>query len=207
MNEKVFIEDFANILRQTLMLNDVVKKYGLSALDSNIWNLDDEDFKQGLVLVRDETNPAIIEEIFSNIIAFTAGEYERRYKTITKRAVLGIQEGLSSRLLMKVLLSYANLPPDALKKIEYELLSGEDELDIEGEGEDEEYQIENIRHWAMIKEAIEYGELTKGIVFDKSSQTITITADCDNPDKVKELIALHGVPANTQDDSSDELGL
>ena len=122
MNQKTFINEFTVFIKCAVKLNEGVKRNGLSSLDGEIWDLDDEYFKQGLSLIADKTDPAIIDEILSNKIACEKDKYARQYKTIVKRAVLAIQAGLDTRLLIFVLLSYANLPPDAQKKVECELM-------------------------------------------------------------------------------------
>ena len=122
MTRSKFIEEFTGFIQQAIRLNEMAKKHGISSLESEVEDLDDEDFKQGLRFIIDEVDAAIIDEIYSNKIAFARGIYERRYKTIIKRTVLGIQAGISTRLLVFVLFSYANLPPKEQREIEYELM-------------------------------------------------------------------------------------
>jgi len=140
MTRKKFIGDFTAFILCAVRLNEVRRKFGLSSLENEVEDLDDEFFKQGLRLVIDEAEPAIIDEILSNKINFEKNRYSRLYKNIVKRTVLGIQEGLTTRILVFVLLSLANLPQKDQRKIEYELLKdpptyGSDEPDIDGEGE------------------------------------------------------------------------
>ena len=119
MTRSKFVENFTGFIQQAVRLNGKAKEYGISSLENEVEDLDDEDFKHGLRLIIDEVDAAIIDEIYSNKIAFAKGTYERRYKTILKRAVLGIQEGLNTRILVYVLFSYAGLTRSEQREIEY----------------------------------------------------------------------------------------
>jgi hypothetical protein len=73
-------------------------------------------------MIIDGFPPAIIDEIFTNKITFEKDEYTRQYKTILKRAILGIQEGLNNRILYYTLGSYTGLTPKEMNNLDYELL-------------------------------------------------------------------------------------
>ena len=91
-----------------------------------------EDFKMAMRLVVDGVAPEIIDEIFSNLIMFEKDEYARQFRTVQKRAVLGLQGGENFRILYLVLKSYANLSPDENREIDYSLLKDDsDDLDLD----------------------------------------------------------------------------
>jgi len=122
MTKRKFISSFMVFIKQAARLNEKRRMHGLSSLENEVEDLDDEFFKQGLRLIIDKTDPAIINEIFSNKIAFEKNKYMRRYMTIVKRAALAIQEGLNTRLLVLVLFSLADLPKKEQHQIECELM-------------------------------------------------------------------------------------
>ena len=137
MNEKGFISNFRILLKKAVMLAKKKQKLGLSSLEDETEDLDDEDFKQWLRMLIDEVDIAIVDEVMSNKISFIKDKYESRYKAIVKRTVRGIHEGLDGRTLALVLFSLANLPPKEQSKIEYELFDKPYD-EPEEESEDEE---------------------------------------------------------------------
>jgi len=110
-------------MQNTLRLNQKVQEHGIPSLEEEVFDLDDGDFTRGLCFVIDGAAAGIIEEYFSNKISFIKDKYTRLYKTILKRAVLGIQAQEKNNILVHVLLSYAGLPQKEQRNIEYVLLS------------------------------------------------------------------------------------
>jgi flagellar motor component MotA len=108
-----FIESYVTMLENILDCAEKARREGLLALEEsfNQEKIDERDiFAYGLSFVVDGTDRALIEKILSNIIAQEKDEYARILKTIQKEAVLGIQEGLNSRILIHLLTSYADIP-------------------------------------------------------------------------------------------------
>jgi hypothetical protein len=143
MNEKKFIGNFTVLIQKAVMLNNKRRKYGITSLEEEVEDLDDEDLKQGLRMIIDGTDIAIVDEVMSNKISFIKDKYESRYKTIIKRVVLGIQKGMDTRSFIFVLFSLANLPPKEQKEIEYKLFDMLDEPPPETD-EDENTDAENL---------------------------------------------------------------
>jgi len=122
MTRDEFVKTYTDFLKCAERLNEKARREGLLSLEEEIEDLDDEYFKMGLRFIVDGISSQIIDEIFSNYIAFEKDEDEHRFKTIKKRALLGIQEGMNFRILFFILNSYANLSQDEQKKIECEML-------------------------------------------------------------------------------------
>ena len=135
MTRNEFFKTYRDFLKCAIRLYEKARREGLLSLEEEIEDLDEENFKTGLRLVVDGVASEIIDEIFSNIIAFEKDENERQFKIIQKRAILGLQRGENFRILFLVLNSYANLSKDEQKEIEYDLLndsSGDsDDLDLD----------------------------------------------------------------------------
>jgi len=191
MTSRKFIINFKNFIKRAVLLNEKKVRFGLSALEDEIEDMDDEYFKTGLRLVVDETDAIIINEILSNKIEFEKNKYSRRYMTIVKRAVLGIREGLSTRHLILVLFSLADLPRNELYKIECDLIKdtpdfieNEPDNDIEGE----KYGFTSKRRYAMACEDIEYLDIKQGVVFNPARREIIVTPDCKNRDRVIKIL-------------------
>jgi len=122
MTKCKFIKTFTNFIKIAVAFCDKARREGLLALEEELEDLDDNDFKIGLRLVVDGTDGCLIDEIYSYMIENEKNKYKRRYKTIIKRAVLGIQQGINLRILILILLAIADLPHKEQSKIEYELL-------------------------------------------------------------------------------------
>jgi len=127
MNRSQYFKAYTNFIQCAVRLNEKSRKHELSSLENEIFDLDDEDFKLGLRLIVDEVDAAIIEEIYSNKISFEKDKYVRQFKTIQKRAVLGIQKQENTRILYYVLNSYANLSKDEEHKIDCIIMSDDEE--------------------------------------------------------------------------------
>ena len=118
MNRKTFIAECTRFIAFAMRLWEKAAQQGIAALGSEAEDIDDELFKQGLRFVIDGVEPRHIDEIMSNRIAHERDKYTRLYKTIQKRAVLGIQAGETFRVLFAVLLSLPGLTPKEEDKIE-----------------------------------------------------------------------------------------
>ena len=68
--------------------------------------------------VVDGTAAPLIDEIMSNRISHEKDEYTRLFKTVQKRAVLGIQAGENTYILYHVLASLPDLTHNEEQKIE-----------------------------------------------------------------------------------------
>ena len=192
MTRKKFVNHCMDFIMLAAKLNEKRVRFGLEALAEEIEDLECEFFKCGLRLAVDGTDPAIIDEILSNKIVFEKCTYARRYRTMQKRTVLALCEGLSTRLLVLILLSLADLPQKELHKAEYELLKDppcyvDNEPNSEAEGE--KYRFTSKRQYAMARENIEYAGLTQGIVYNPAGCEIIITPDCENREKVVAMLA------------------
>ena len=112
MNRKKFIETYTRFMKSVQKLNKIAVRRGFSAMEKELEDLDFEnveDFRMGLRLLIQEVDPCIIDEIFTNRIQFTKNRYDRQFKIIIKRAILGMQKKERTSILVKVLNSYANV--------------------------------------------------------------------------------------------------
>ena len=122
MTRKKFIVEYTRFIKRAEKLAFKAQEHGASSLDSETEDIDDELFKEGLRLVVDEVEPRFIDEVLSNRIAHEKDKNIRLFKTIQKRAVLGIQAGENVRILMCVLQSLAGLTQKEEWKIKELLL-------------------------------------------------------------------------------------
>ena len=211
MTKKQFISEFAAFAKRAILFNNKKLRHGVKALEEEVEDLDDEYFKHGLRLVIDEVDPKIIDEILSNKLSFEKNKYRRRYMAIVKRTLLGIQEGLSSRILVFLLFSLANLPPKEQKKLEWELMKdppdepAEEMVQVDEEDIIAKYDFTSLRQWAMMVENIQYAagqETLQGVLF--SNRTIIITKDCPNPDRIIRIITGEGTKVESVDLDLDD---
>jgi len=113
MNLAEFVERYLSLLENTLNCAEKARREGLLALEEDFdqEKIDGRDiFAYGLSFVVDGVDNVLIEKILSNIITQEKDEDSRILKTIQKEAVLGIQEGLSPRILFHLLTSYTDIP-------------------------------------------------------------------------------------------------
>jgi flagellar motor component MotA len=122
MKRDEFIRKFTDLTKQSLVFAGIAKKTSVADLECEVEDLDDEDFKQGLRFVIDGIPSANIDEIFTNKIAFEKDVLARQYRTVMKRALLGIQAGENPYILAHVLMSYVDLTKEERKKIEAVLM-------------------------------------------------------------------------------------
>jgi len=106
MSNSEFIKETAYVINRAYEFADKARREGLLALEDELEDLDDEFLKQGLRLVVDGTDHDIINYILSNHINIEQNEYRKRIKKIMKEAVLNIQMGNNSKLIVHTLISY-----------------------------------------------------------------------------------------------------
>ena len=108
MTRKTFIDEYTRLIQLAIALADKSQQQGLLSLETEIEDIADEYFKNGLRFAVGGTAPRLIDEIMTNRTAHEKDKYTRILKTVQKRAVLGIQAGESFRVFYHVLKS---IPP------------------------------------------------------------------------------------------------
>jgi flagellar motor component MotA len=126
MTRKKFIDEYTHLLTLAIKLADKARSEGTASLETEIENLADENFKNGLRFVADQTDPRLIDEIMTNRTAHEKDKYTRLLKTVQKRAVLGIQAGESFRVFYHVLKSIPPLTEKEENKIDNLILYAEE---------------------------------------------------------------------------------
>ena len=122
MTRKKFIDEYTRFIQLAMKLSAKSKEQGIASLEEEIEDIDDELFKQGLRFVVDGTEPRYVDEIMSNRIAHEKDKHTRLFKTVQKRAVLGIQAGENFRVIYNVLKSLPGLTPKEENKIDMAIL-------------------------------------------------------------------------------------
>jgi len=216
MTRKRFIKLYIDFLQCAIRLNQKAIKYGISSLENEIYDLDDNDLRMGLRFVIDETESSVINEIFSNKIAFEKDKYSRQLLTIKKRAVLGIRKQERFSVFYYVLNSYANLTPKESDKIDLLILFDDSDSD-ENNSQDEPGEKVNARYifssklyWAMARETIEneLGKDPAGVDFgDAENLTITSKMECPDPAKLDKIIDKCDGVSRSNYEEFDSLGL
>jgi Mg/Co/Ni transporter MgtE len=125
MNRKKFVAQYTHFVQIAMKLAQKAKRNGIEALEDETEDIEEAEkvFKEGLRLIVDKTDPALVDEILTNTITHEKNKYIRLYKTIQKRSVLGIQSGESYHILYKVLCSLAGLTPKEEQQIGMLLLA------------------------------------------------------------------------------------
>jgi hypothetical protein len=128
MNRKKFITEYTRFAQFTMKMAHKAKRRGIESLGDEVEDIDETEkvFKEGLRLILDKADPALVNEILSNTIAHEKDKYMRLYMTIQKRAVLGLQNGESTYILSKVLGSLAGLTVKESRELDALLVSGDD---------------------------------------------------------------------------------
>jgi len=200
MTRKKFIKLYTDFLQRVIKLNQKAIQYGISSLENEIYDIDDNDLRMGLRFVVDETEPAVIDEIFSNKIDFEKDKYTRQLMVIKKRAVLGIRKQEKFSVFYCVLNSYANLTLKESCEIDNLILFDDsDDADSDGDNsQNEPSEKVNVKYtfgskvsWAIAKETIEneLGKDPTGVDFgDTDNLTITSKMDCPDPAKLDKII-------------------
>jgi flagellar motor component MotA len=100
-------------MKRTLHYSEKARREGLLSLENFI----DSDkvrnrdiFDYGLRFIVDGTEAELVDKTLSNIIKQEKDEQAVLLKTMQKEAVLGIQEGMNTRVLYYLLNSYTDMP-------------------------------------------------------------------------------------------------
>jgi len=113
MTRQEFIEIYTEIVRLAITFCESTRREGILSLDRRLSKLsitnDRDIFTYGIRLAVDGTEPELTEKILDNLIAQTEDHDKRTLKMIQKEAVLAIQEGLNTRIMLAILNSYTDL--------------------------------------------------------------------------------------------------
>jgi hypothetical protein len=116
---------------------------GIEALEQEVEDIEETEkvFKEGLRLILYKADTVVVNEILSNMIAHEKCKYMRLYKTIQKRAVLGLQAGESTYILYKVLNSLAGLTVKESRKVDAWLFEDDDEPETDAQEDENEGEL------------------------------------------------------------------
>ena len=132
MTRKKFIAEYTQFIQLAIALAEKSKQNGIESLEDETEDIADEFFKQGLRFAVSGIEPRIINEILTNRITHEKDKRTRLYKTIQKRAVIGIQAGEPPHIIYHVLNSLTGLPYKEENKI-WEIIFSDD-ISIKKEG-------------------------------------------------------------------------
>ena len=161
-----FVKRLARIVRRACEFSDKARGEGLAALKEilDLSRTERRDiFEYGSQLIAetaDSLSGAAVNRLLSNLIAYEPDDETRRLKMIQKEAVLGIQAGENTRMLLHTLLSHIdNSELDALRRsFSYTYITeefpGRDIIDTEGEEEKGFFQ----RLACIVRRACEFSE-------------------------------------------------
>jgi len=116
MNREEFLKAYFEVLNRAIAFSEKARREGLLALEDECHSdkINKRDiFEYGMQFVIDGTDDSFIDKILSNIINHEKDELTRLLKTIQKEAVLSIQSGCNSRILILMMNSYTDLPLDS----------------------------------------------------------------------------------------------
>jgi len=108
MEGKEFAEQAAYTIRKTYNFSEKSRREGLLALEGILGSLDDDFMKNGFRLVVGGVDRIVIDRVLSNTINLEHSKNRRRLKIMQKAAVLCIQAGENTRVLLHRLMSYIN---------------------------------------------------------------------------------------------------
>jgi len=117
MKREKFVQKYNQLMDWTAAMNTKARREGLLSLEEELENIDDEFLKRGMRLVVDGVASEFIEKILANLTAQEKDEYAHTLKTMQKEAVLMMQDGIETMLMLNVLNSYTDIPFDAEKII------------------------------------------------------------------------------------------
>jgi len=139
MKREEFVQSYNQLMDWAAGMNTKARREGLLSLEGELENIDDEFLKRGMRLAVDGIAPEFIEKILSNLTAQEKDEYARIIKTMQKEAVMMIQGGIETLLMLNVLNSYTDIPFNI-----DEIINGgdEDESELEYEHEEGRYDGE-----------------------------------------------------------------
>jgi hypothetical protein len=113
MNRNEFVEQYTTFVKRSLELAAKARRESFLGLSGDIdqKKVNERDiFEYGLKFVLDGIDSEIIKKMLDNIITQEKDEYTRLYKTIQREAVLGIQQGYNSKILLSILNSLTDIP-------------------------------------------------------------------------------------------------
>jgi len=109
MEQKKFAQHTAYIAQRAFELNEKARKDGLAALKDSIKTdskTNRDIFEYGMMLCTSGFDQEQLNNILTNLIKTEKNPLEKRFKTIQKEAVMLIQKGFHSRLLLNAVFSY-----------------------------------------------------------------------------------------------------
>ena len=108
-----FTEAYFRILDLALNWAEKARREGLLALEEVLdpqKYLDREILEYGIQFAVDGYDTELIDSILSRVIAHEKDPYKSLLKTVEKEAVLRIQQGVNTRILVHLLASYVDIP-------------------------------------------------------------------------------------------------
>jgi flagellar motor component MotA len=112
MHSGDFVKEYKNLVERAVIMSEKARREGLLALEKMI----DEDkyikrdiFEYGIRLTVDGTDAEFINRLLTNVIEQETDKEKKLYKTLQKEAVLAIQGGWNTRMLVLLLNSYVNI--------------------------------------------------------------------------------------------------
>jgi len=142
MKREKFEQKYNQLMDWAAAMNTKARREGLLSLEDELDNIDDEFLKRGMRLVVDGVASEFIEKILSNLTAQEKDEYSRIIKTMQKEAVLMMQDGIETLLMLNVLNSYTDIPFDAEKILYGADEEDDDESELQYEQEEGRYDAE-----------------------------------------------------------------
>jgi len=112
MNRDEFIKNYSKFAKYAAACAEKARREGFLSIEDKIDQekvLERDIFEYGMSFVVDGTDGSLIESILSNIIAQEEDEYAQIFKTIQLEAVLSIQAGDNTRILLCKLNSLTEL--------------------------------------------------------------------------------------------------
>ena len=113
---------FYQVLERSFKVSEIARRKGLLAVEDVLDSekISNRDiFEYGMQFVIDGTDSEFVDKLLSNIIKQEKDEDKALLMLMQKEAVLTIQYGTNTRLLMLLLNSYTNIPLCASKMQEY----------------------------------------------------------------------------------------
>ena len=108
-----FLKNFYIILKRAMEFSFKARREGLLALDEVLEEekVDNRDiFEYGMRFTIDGTDKDVIDNILTNIINQEKDNFSRTLKNIQKEAVLSIQGGHNTRILLAFINSHTDIP-------------------------------------------------------------------------------------------------
>ena len=102
---KEFLEQAACAAAKLAAFSEKARAEGILALDADLETLDSGFLKEGLRMAVDGADQGIIDRVLSRRIALEKDDDKRRLKAMQKEAVLGIQAGMNTSILLPLMLS------------------------------------------------------------------------------------------------------